>query len=557
MVMLRITLFSMLLLCGVLAEAASLQATVDRNPITENDSVRLTLTANNYDNDLNPDLTAVRELFDVLSTSQSNQMSYINGRMNSSKQLHIILAPKQAGSLVIPSIKVGQLQSDPIVLQVVAAGSQSQSGGVADITLEADVDTSTPYLQQQVILTVRLTHAVDLAEGTLPNPEVDGAEVYKLGDDKGFQTIQNGRRIGVIERRYALLPQQSGKITVPSILFRGQTQGRGGFGGLFNTPFNQGRQLQARSKPITLEVKPQPQGNSGIAWLPAKSLTLSEQWSTEPPVFRVGEPITRTLTLQATGLSANQLPELTLQSQNGIKLYPDQPQLESSATEEGIVGSRIEKVAIVPTQSGTITLPAITISWWNSDTRQMSLAKLPARTIQVLPATNESEVSTTPTSTTDKNLATPITNNLSQANIWPWQLATLLFALAWLFTLWLWWNKKNTPAAPVTATLHHKASLKDVHKACRNNQPKQARDALLAWGKSSLPQHTVRSLVDLANQIHQTQAQQALKELDAVIYKGEETWDGNAFWTAIEKPLKEYSQKNNSDPHSALAPLYQ
>ncbi len=554
----QLCLLVILLIIVLPLQAASLQATVDRNPVSENNTLQLILTLRDYDGPINPDLTALEGLFDILGSQQSSQVSIINGRMDSTKQLHITLAPKQAGTLVIPGIDIGNLSSQPIILQVTKAGSQ-QRGQISDIALEAEVDITTPYRQQQVILTVRLVHAVNLAEGVLPDPEILGVEIYKLGDDNGYQTVRDGRRFGIIERRYALLPQQSGEITIPSILFRGRAQerGMGSFGGLFN----QGRQLQARSKPITLNVKQQPQRNSGIPWLPAKNLTLQAEWSPKQSQFRVGEPITRTLTLQALGLSANQLPELSLTPQDGFKVYPDQPQLETDTHQQGVIGTRIEKYAIVPTKEGQITLPPINLTWWDSEQNRLSVIKLPAETIQVLAATTESS----PTA----NLATApsVANNPSNSPIivdnstlWPWQIATALFALAWLITLWLWWKKAPQPSSSgrqkTTSNSSTAASLRDIANACRHNQAEKARDALLAWGKTHKPQQPPHSLIELAKQLDQPQAQQALKKLDETLYKESQNWDGSACWQAIEEPLKKSRSEHKKTDGSKLPKLY-
>lgn len=552
----QLCLLVILLITSLSLQAASLQATVERNPISENDTVQLILTLRDYDGPINPDLTALEGLFDILGSQQSSQVSIINGRMDSTKQLHITLAPKQAGRLVIPGIDIGTLQSQPITLQVVKSTNQ-QAGQIRDIALEVEVDNTAPYRQQQVILTVRLLHTINLAEGVLPDPEIPGVEIYKLGDDNGYQTVRDGRRLGVIERRYALLPQQSGEVTIPSILFRGRAQerGMGSFGGLFN----QGRQLQARSKPITLNIKPQPQRNSGIPWLPAKNLTLQAEWSPKQPPFRVGEPITRTLTLQALGLSANQLPELSLTPQEGFKVYPDQPQLETDSHQQGVIGTRIEKYAIVPTRVGEISLPPINLTWWDSEQNRLSVIKLPAETIQVLAATTESNPAALPLPAANNTESTPTI--IDNSTLWPWQLASALLALAWLTTLWLWWKKAPQPAPldrrkTAGSSSAPRVSLKEIANACRHNQPEKARDALLAWGKTHNPQQPPHTLIELAKQLDQPQAQQALKQLDEILYKENQDWDGNACWQAIEEALKKAKSEYKKTDSSKLPELY-
>ena len=61
------------------------------------------------------------------------------------------------------------------------------------------------------------------------------------------------------------------------------------------------------SKPKTVEVMPLPKKNKGW-WLPSKNLKISEKWQPEPPVFKVGEPVTRTLTIIAVSYTHLTLP---------------------------------------------------------------------------------------------------------------------------------------------------------------------------------------------------------------------------------------------------------
>ncbi|MCF6230915.1 MAG: BatD family protein [Gammaproteobacteria bacterium] len=556
MVIVRRIFLLVMIFTTPLLQAATLQATVDRNPISEHEALQLTLTLRDYDGPINPDLTALEGLFDILGNQQSSQVSIINGRIDSVKQLQITLAPKQAGRVVIPTIEIGNLQSQPITLQVVEASSP-QAAQVRELALEISVDNTTPYLQQQVILTVRLMHTINLAEGVLPAPEIAGVETYKLGDDKQYQTIQGGQRVGVIERRYALLPQQSGEIEIPSILFSGRSQERtmGSFGGLFN----QGRAIQARSKPITLQVKPQPQRDSGIHWLPATQFTLQEQWSPSQTPFRVGEPITRTLTLQAHGLSASQLPELSLEPQAGFKTYPDQPQLETLTSSQGVIGTRVEKYAIVPIKVGPFTLPAITLTWWNSESEQLEVARLPEKHIQVLPAQQSINTITTQPFKPAPSEAVPSTPVTTQPQaLWPWQLATALLAFAWLTTLGLGWRKRLQPPQSSNHNSAHSPtiSLKAIARACHSNQPQQARDALLIWGKAHHPQQPPRTLPELAQYFELPQAQSALKQLDRAIYTNDKNWDGKACWHAIENALKRGKNSAKNSPKPLLPELY-
>ena len=76
----QLCLLVMLLITSLSLQAATLQATVDRNPISENDTVQLILTLRDYDGPITPDLTALEGLFDILGSQQSSQVSIKIGR---------------------------------------------------------------------------------------------------------------------------------------------------------------------------------------------------------------------------------------------------------------------------------------------------------------------------------------------------------------------------------------------------------------------------------------------------------------------------------------------
>ncbi len=69
-----------------------------------------------------------------------------------------------------------------------------------------------------------------------------------------------------------------------------------------------GRRVRVESEPLTLEISPRAPTYSGDYWLPARHITLSQQIS-DSEKLHVGEPVTRTVILDAKGLEENMLEE--------------------------------------------------------------------------------------------------------------------------------------------------------------------------------------------------------------------------------------------------------
>ncbi|MCQ6498022.1 hypothetical protein NPN26_24630, partial [Vibrio parahaemolyticus] len=84
-------------------------------------------------------------------------------------------------------------------------------------------------------------------------------------------------------------------------------------------------------------------------WVPARNLTLTQQWNPAPEEAREGSALTRTLQVRAEGLAPGQLPPLVLPETEGVKRYAEQPRLSMQTQARGLVGQREERVALIPT----------------------------------------------------------------------------------------------------------------------------------------------------------------------------------------------------------------
>jgi hypothetical protein len=323
---------------------------------------------------------------------------------------------------------------------------------------------------------------------------------------------------------------------------------------------------------VKIDVKGVPAGISATPWLPASKLQLQEEWSTNPPTFTVGEPVTRTLAIIADGLTAAQLPNLKVALPDGLKAYPDQPTLNDTIDNHGVTGVRQQKIALIPTRPGTLVLPALSLSWWNTDSQQLEVARLPQRRIDVQPAAQSAATTTAPPSpaaapTAQMEEATATTSETGQADIntvtgpagwWPW--LSLALGGGWLVTLVIWgYQRRQSGRQAVTVSDDSHASLatseQSLKKACEANDPHAARTALLDWAAARWPLRGPTSLTVLARRCPPSLAT-ALEALDRQLYAPQESgqWRGAELWSLFkaEKP----SGTAPEDAATALEPLY-
>jgi hypothetical protein len=302
-------------------------------------------------------------------------------------------------------------------------------------------------------------------------------------------------------------------------------------------------------------------------WLPAARLKIEEKWSGDPAEFKVGEPLTRRISITATGLTAEQLPELPAGEADGFKLYPDQPSLDNRKSETGIAGVREESVAFIPTRPGTFTLPAIEIKWWNTASGKQETARIAERAITVAPSPDAARapVPTMPTGQTQTASPDPAvpTGDITAGPVWFW--LSLALALGWLLTAIAWWrlsrNNRNrgtgTAAAPRGREQADAAKLeKLLEQACDRNRPEAARDALLGWARTHWPEHPPQSLEAIATRgRHETLAVQ-LRALNARLYapaSGE--WDGKALWRSFTE-FRKRTEADLKKKAPSLPPLH-
>ena len=564
---------------------ATFNAQLEHTTIREGESAQLYLETDSQASG-EPDTSSLQRDFEIIGTQRGSQVNIINGSVRARTHWTLTLAPKRSGTLTIPSLSFNGEQSRPLKLQVVKAGSQVTTAGAA-LFIESETDLKAPYVQQMVQYTVRLYFKAQLAEGSLSDPEVEHAMVHRIGEDREYQTERKGERYRVIERKYAIFPQKSGPLSLPSPVLNARivvpSQQRTQRSPIENF-FSRGRgvntqQIRIRGEGISLDVRPMDPKFTGTSWLPATSVILTERWQPDEREVSVGEPIQRTVTVSATAMEGSLLPELSIPSINSIKRYPEPATNHSRVELNQVIGERIEKMAYIPTQPGEFMLPPLQLPWWNSETGQTEIAHLPERRIIVLPTTDHSQrnepstsqlnpLSTThpetPAATllstvqqqTDQNLADshPVVDQ--RQHFWPW--LTLLFAISWIITMLLWWKMNRAKPASNSTSFTETESCKSIKRqfisACNNSDPLQARTALLQWAACHWPKDPPKGLDALTQRLDDPAIAPYLSELDRVLYQPQRTdWKG----ATLAQQLKKLPTENhNSTEERALKPLY-
>ena len=593
---------------------ADVSASVDREYAYEGETITLSVKASNVSGSAQPDFSPLAKDFELFGTSQSSSISIINGNRSDSQTWSIRLRPKKLGQIDIPSIQVGKHSTLPLTVDVKPIPVQTgvQQNQSIFVTLEVDSQAQQFFVQQHIPVVARLYYLNEVNQGMITDPQPENATVERLGEDRKFSAPYNGKTYKVFERRYSVLPEKSGELTIPAISFRGylkkkqQKQQPGQRYDPFSQFFDRSTftatstPVSVRSEPLNLDIASQPDQYDGKQWQPAESLELSDSWTSQPPTFKVGEPVSRTITLTAKGLLASQVQPPELPDASAFRRYAEPAETETRTDGQTVYAINRRTFTYIPTVEGMQEIPAIEVKWWDVINNQQANTVLPAWTVQVATDTNQhANQSSQPTDSEPKakiNKAAPSDNSVTaQTGIKPSNSpdkastdtdessATLNFSSVvemikhnyyWLagfvllvIILWLLSNRRSSGNSDVsdnaipepqtstnlTDTLQENQAIESLNRACQANDIHAIAKALLHLAEVTWPESPPRSLGALAEKV--SDGKQALLELDRVLYaKPDSQWDAAEIRRHFAKGFAR--NKTNSKQESLLKPLY-
>lgn len=543
--------------------AANIVASLDRNQVSLDESFRVVFKADDAVDD-DPDFDPLRNDFQILSQSKSTNMSFVNGQYSRQGVWSLELMAKQTGNLIIPSVSFGKDRSPALRIQISDPATAQKPSGKQndDVFLQVEVDRERAWVQSQIIVSVRLftrisMHSLRSSEALTSDPDTI---INQLGSTS-YEAFRNGVRYAVHQVRYAIFPQHSGKLEFKPMIFEGRIN-RGGPQSFMDQFLNAGEVKRVRSKSVQIDVLAKPDHIKPSDWLPAKSVTLIEEWSADTRKLKSGEPVTRTITINVDGVPAENLPDLNMPEIDGLKQYPDKAIPDNKATDQGISSSKQIKIALIPTHAGNFKLPAISIPWWNTETGKLEVAKLPGKLIRA-----SGEAANKKTDTVNK-IATPSKPQKdsstkpetmpqpASAGYWPW--LSLALGVGWLVTLIALFHKKTkatTGRKEKTSQPPLRALEKSVYKHARKNDRNQTKNALLKWANARWPERTISNLVDICNVVSDELASE-IENLNTALYSpAAAQWSGESLINAF-KVFHEQKTKPAASEDDPLEPLY-
>jgi hypothetical protein len=525
--------------------AAEVELRLDRNRVTEGETVTLTFLTDNPKQSLDADFTPLENDFVILDRRSETQLSIVNGQQTALVRLLLTVEPLRTGTLTIPAIDFGSSSTKAMALRVDKA-PELEPGALPPVFIEVEVSPKDGpyYVHAQLGLVVRVFYQQNLTEAAISQPEPAPASV-RLLQETPYQAERGGQRYRVLERRYAIFPERSGELVLPPMQLSGRLVERRD--GSIWQPTVRGRRITVESEALQLQIEPRPASFTGAVWQPARSFNLSQQVSSSD-VLHVGEPVTRTIIIDAVGLEENMIAEPAWPDISGVRIYPDQPQGISRDDGEWVLGHKEFRYAVVPEQAGELVLPELTVNWWDTANNRQQTAVLPSQVLQVKPSAS---IPVSPPAAVDVPGALGARGDLpsgSSAGPAYWRWLTFAFAALWLATLALLWRLRGAQHAQAAAQARQRAGEADeadarrqLKQACKRDDVAAARLSLMRWLRQFGPGPGA-GLLDFAADCGDPELSAAIYALDSEGYRqisgdqaaADESWDGQRFWSQFQ-----------------------
>jgi len=492
-----LSVFTAVSFAVLLSSASWAELTVRLNSlqVEENERIRLTLRIDRNDAEKEPDFNALNKDFTILSRpSRSSQFQSINGRITAWTDWTVYIQPKRTGRLVVPPISYeGETSLTQSVLVAPLDPSVKRSLQQR-VFFETSTTPKAPYVQAQITFVRRLLYSEGTQiYGEIPDvPAIENAVVVQLGTPTSRKVERFGQRYSMIEQRYAIFPESSGSLTIPGANVTGSVR----------TIVNQRirrNSLSVNAEPINIEVRPIPAAYpQGEPWFPAEDVQIIDAWDKDPLVFNVGEPINQSVIVSSAGSTGSIIPPVDYELPSShFRIYPEQPNISDNPSADSILGVRAQNFSLIPIAAGAIELPEVELTWWDTTTEQVRIARLPSRRIDIAgesvvergaSADDAANTAAVQPNTIDEK-ATPSTLGASdESRAW---LATGLWVCVALGLLWAihwaiqsgqltsrfvphWLRRRFTGASP-------KARHRALQRCIIEAQPRAIRDALESY----------------------------------------------------------------------------
>ena len=354
------------------------------------------------------------ELEVLIGPNRSMQSSYqmINGHTSSSSSITYtyIVSATQNGTFTIPPAHVvvdgKSIASNALTIKV-SGSAQSYSGSArqrqneddgirdagsqisgSDLFIKVSANKKRVHEQEPILLTYKVYTLVGLTSlrGDMPDLKSFYTQEVDLPQQKSFsiETL-NGRPYKTTTwSQYVMFPQTTGKLEIPSITFEGIVVQQNRNIDPFEAFFNGGsgyvevkKKIQAPG--IEIQVDPLPERPANFSGGVGKFTVSAQLDKTET---KANDPVSMRIIVSGTGnLKLMKQPVVNLP--NDFDKYEPKVTDKSKLTTNGIEGSMVYDILIVPRHQGKYEIPPVELTYFDTSENAYKTVKSESFTLDV------------------------------------------------------------------------------------------------------------------------------------------------------------------------------
>jgi hypothetical protein len=379
-------------LVSAFAQEATLDASVDKNPVALDDQFTLIFELKNagMSGGKNLKLPSLERFHVLAGPSTSSNMQWINGQVSSSVTYTYVLRAKDVGKFTIgaASIEAGgaTVSSSPVAIEVVKGSprpKQSAQGGqpgasadvnqqLADnIFLRASIDKSRVMQGEQVNLVYRIYTRVQVQNYNLTKaPTMTGFWSEDADLPKQVQLtneVVNGKQyqVGVIKRS-ALFPTQSGTLEIGpmeiQMLVTVRRRSLDPFDAFFGDPFGQQIEYTVKSDPVRIKVDPLPAGAPSSFKGAVGKFSITSV--VDKQTTKTNEPLSYKVKISGTG-NIKVLESPTIEVPTDFEQYTPKVSDNINRRDARISGTKTFEYVLIPRYPGVKSIKPVEFSYFD------------------------------------------------------------------------------------------------------------------------------------------------------------------------------------------------
>jgi hypothetical protein len=376
------------ILFAPLVSAESLTTQVSPRAGTIDDTFTLTITVRGRGE---PTISSTPDSpdFAIRFIGPQTAIQIINGVFQQETSLLFEITPRRVGTLTVPSLEISiegsRQKSEPLTVTVTAADPSTKSDDT--IILEQSISSRTPFRGEQVQYQLTFLTQLPIAELAIPDLTFDQFWSIQPNENTAESTVRRGgKSYRSVAVRRILFPLTSGEITLPELTINPKVFERGSrapfppgaidpfdiFANsrhLFGAP-QRTRRRTVSAQPLPLSVAPLPPAPADIPlWDSNQPLvgptSITATYDDIPIDSGQGKTITLTLTSEGN-ISSWKRP--LIQSNSSFRVYEEAGQTATVLHGDKLVTQRTIPLTIVPLSGGIVTIPPVSISFFDPAT---------------------------------------------------------------------------------------------------------------------------------------------------------------------------------------------